>query len=128
MLALTGAPRQSRIRAIAGERSVDIVVANEEFFDEPYRISIRQEGGKRMVRVHSLHIKEQVRLHGIGVRMFAMLVKAARRLGVQFVSGQALHGAYADGRLWSGALAAAKLGWDAELPVRLRSYHAGLSR
>lgn len=117
LLALTGAPRHSRIQAIAGERSIDIVVANEELFDEPYRLSIYRDNGKRMLRMHCLHLKEQFRLHGIGVRMFVLMVKAARRIGIQVVTGQALHGAYADGRLWSGALAAAKLGWDARLPA-----------
>lgn len=116
LLALTGAPRHSHIQVIGSDRSIDIVVANQEFFDEPYRISILREGGRRALRVHALHLKEQFRLHGIGARMFVLMVKAARQLGIRFVTGRALQGAYADGRLWSGALAAAKLGWDADLP------------
>lgn len=117
LLALTGAPRHSRIQAIAGERSVDIVVANDELFEAPYRISICRRGGQRVLRMHSLYLNEHARLHGIGPRMLVLMVKAARRIGIQIVTGQGIHGAYADGGLWSGALAAAKLGWDAELPA-----------
>jgi GNAT superfamily N-acetyltransferase len=116
LISLSGAPRQSEIHARVSAAGFDVTVHNA-LFDFPFTFVVVREGRRWSAKIDLLQLKNEYRHHGIGARMFILMVRAARRLGIRRLEGQELDVPYADGRLWSGALAAAKLGWDAELPA-----------
>ena len=116
LVSLSGAPRHSHIQARASTAGFEVTVQNA-LFEFPFTFVVVRDRGQLTGKVDLLQLKNEYRHHGIGARMFILMVRAARRFGIRHLEGQELDVPYPDGRMWSGALAAAKLGWDAELPA-----------
>jgi hypothetical protein len=116
LVSLAGAPRDSRVEARVISTSLDLAV-HSDLFEHPFTFAVIRMGPHWTARFDSLELKNEYRQRGIGARMFVLMVRAARRLGIRRLEARELHMAYAEGSAWSGALAAAKLGWDAELPA-----------
>lgn len=116
LLRLSGAPRGSAVQVVHKRFNDEVCVHNDALFEAPFLFSVRREDGALTARLQSLRLKDMYRKKGIGARMFILMVRAARGMGVQSLMGQGLGDALPESRVWDGALPAAVLGWDAELP------------
>jgi hypothetical protein len=120
---LSGAPRDSKVTCSGYVGGVlELVVNNDDLFSDPFIIKILRDDEKNVLiaRLSYLNVKEG--RSGLGSRIFTCVARAASRLQFDRFEANALAGGEhktRSGQPWTGAVFAAKLGFDGTLPSDL---------